>query len=288
MKVFLRSTLIAFLMLSAEAVPSNERPAKQIDLSTFPGPHNTGVPKGTILTPYDGPCNITSPDTVIFARAVKCVLRVNAPGLRIIRSTTSWIHVDTPGASVIIEDSLVDAGQWYGPAISPSDVTIRRGDIRGGQTSVQCSTNCLIEDSWLHGQYIQPRQPQHLGGFLSNGGYDVTLRHNTIGCDVTPNEIGGGCTGDAQIYSDFGPLTRFTFERNLFLATFGGFCTAFGYSAKKPYGINPTFIVVADNTWERGARGKCGIYGPTTSFPWDGKGNLWQGNVWDDGSALDD
>jgi hypothetical protein len=278
--------VFVLIALGPDPVQSSEVPPIPVDLSTFPGPGNTGVPKGTVLTPYDGPCEITEPNTVIDARSVDCDLFVKAPGVRITRSTTGRIDVDAPGASLTIEDSLVDGGRWQGPAIGFSDITVRRVDVRGGQTSIQCTPNCLIEDSWLHGQYLQPGQPQHLGGFLSNGWHDVTLRHNTIVCDVEDDNE-GGCSGSAQIYGDFAVLTRFTFERNLFLATPGGYCTSFGYNPGKPFGANPTFIVVTGNVWTRGPNGKCGSYGPTTSFDPRGEGNVWSGNVWEDGSVLE-
>lgn len=266
------------IVQAAEPVP--------IDLSAFPGAHNTGVPKGTTLTPYDGPCEITEPDTVIDARIIECPLVIKAPRALITRSKAVRIDVDTPGASLTIEDSFVDGGKWIGPAIGFSDVTVRRSDIRGGQTSIQCTPNCLVEDSWLHGQYLQPSQPQHLGGFLSNGWGNVTLRHNTITCDV--EDVGeGGCSGSAQIYADFSVLSRFTFERNFFQATPGGFCTSFGYNPTKPFGANPTFIVVKDNVWQRGKNGKCAAFGPTTSFAAGGEGNVWSGNVWEDGTVLE-
>jgi hypothetical protein len=264
---------------------SEHRPAA-VDLSTFPGPNNTGVPGRTVLTLYDGPCEITEPNVVIDSRTVKCPLIIKAPGVRVTRSVTSWIEVDDTGASLTIEDSLVDGGKWRGPAIGFSHVTARRVDVRGGQSSIQCTPNCLIEDSWLHGQYMQPGEPQHLGGYLSNGWGDVTLRHNTIVCDVEDAHE-GGCSGDAQIYADFSALSRFTFERNLFLPTPGGFCTSFGYNPGKPFGSNPTYIVVIGNVWVRGKNGSCASYGPTTSFDPNGEGNVWRGNVWDDGSEIE-
>ncbi len=278
------ASVVSSLSVEVEIVQAAE--PVPIDLSTFPGAHNTGVPEGTALTPYDGPCEITEPNTVIDARIIDCSLVVKAPRVLITRSKTYRIDVDTPDASLTIEDSLVDGGKWIGPAIGFSHVTVRRSEVRGGQSSIQCTPNCLVEDSWLHGQYLQPGQPQHLGGFLSNGGGDVTLRHNTIVCDV--EDVGdGGCTGDAQIYGDFSELSHFTFERNLFLETPGGFCTSFGYNPGKPFGTKPTFIVVKDNVWQRGKNGQCAHFGPTTSFAAGGEGNVWSGNVWDDGTVLE-
>ncbi|MDM9646063.1 hypothetical protein [Rhizobium sp. S163] len=277
--VALASSVAPIIVSAAEAV------RKPIDVSRFPGPHNTGIPKGTILTAYDGPCTITKPNTVIDARIVNCPLIVEASGVRITRSQIVRVDVDTADASLTIEDSLADSGAWLGPTIGFSNITVRRSEVRGGQTSVLCSPNCLVEGSWLHGQYLHPGKPQHLGGYMSNGGHDVIVRRNTILCDV--EDIGeGGCSGNAQIYGDFAPLARFRFEENYFPATPGGFCTSFGLNPQKPFGSNPTSIVVTGNVWQRGRNGKCGSFGPTTSFDSNGEGNVWSDNVWDDGSAL--
>ncbi|MBB4170196.1 MULTISPECIES: hypothetical protein [unclassified Rhizobium] len=282
-----RNTHAALSLILAAAVGAwGTQAAGGIDLAAFPGPDNTGIPSGITLTPYDGPCEITQPNTIIDAKTVSCPLVIRTTGVVISRSKTSRIDVDGRGVSLTIEDSEVDGGKWQGPAIGFSNVTVRRSEVRGGQTSIQCTPECLVEDSWLHGQYMQPGKPQHLGGFLSNGGHDVTLRHNTIVCDVPDNDMGGGCSGSAQIYADFSALTRFRFERNFFRATPGGFCTSFGLNPGKPFGDNPTYVVVADNVWERGPNGNCAGYGPTTSFHAGGEGNVWRGNVWDDGTPL--
>jgi hypothetical protein len=157
----------------------------------------------------------------------------------------------------------------------------------GGGTSVNCAEKCLIEDSWLHGQYLTPGTDQHLGGFLSNGGNgDIIVRHNTIHCEPRDNVQGGGCSGDGQIYGDFGPLKNITFDGNLFLATPGGYCASFGNNPGKPYGSNSTYIVVTGNVFGRGSDRTCGAFGPVTAFRRNGEGNVWSGNVWEDGPAV--
>ena len=77
----------------------------------FPGPENTGVPAGTNLTPYTGPCTITTPSTIIDSKIVNCDLEIKATGV-IIRKSEIKGHVQTPestGYSFRIEDSFVDA-----------------------------------------------------------------------------------------------------------------------------------------------------------------------------------
>ena len=51
----------------------------------WPGAGNTGVPSGTTLTPYAGPCVVTEDDTVIDAMAIDCDLRIQAANVRITR-----------------------------------------------------------------------------------------------------------------------------------------------------------------------------------------------------------
>ena len=55
---------------------------------------------------------------------------------------------------------------------------------------MQCEENslsCLVQDSYLHGQYLPRERAWHLGGFLSDGGQNMTLRHNFIVCDQPVN-----------------------------------------------------------------------------------------------------
>lgn len=120
------------------------RSALAIDRNSFPGPNNTGVPKGTELTPYTGPCGITEPNTVIDSKRVTCDLYIKAPGVRITRSTTSRIDVDTPGASLTIEDSVINAGSWQSAALGYSNVIVRRVEVKGGgQASIVRRTASL-------------------------------------------------------------------------------------------------------------------------------------------------
>ena len=256
------------------------------DKSAWPGSDNTGVPAGTQLTPYTGPCMITEADTKIDAQEVACDLVIRAPGAHITRSSTRRIEIGDPPASVVVEDTSIDAGAWVGGAVAFGSMTLRRVDVRGGQHSVQCSEKCVVEDSWLHAQSLPPDEPRHLNAFISNGGNDMVIRHNVLSCDRKVNAVDGGCTADLSLFGDFGPVTDVTVEDNLFQASRGGYCGSFGYNPGKEFGEAATGIVVLGNVFERGPSGKCGVYGAVTSFWPDGKGNRWADNTWDDGSSL--
>ncbi|HEX6869743.1 MAG TPA: hypothetical protein VF163_01485 [Micromonosporaceae bacterium] len=251
----------------------------------FPNGSNTGVPAGTRLVRYTGPCTITTANLVIEAKEVRCKVVVKAKGVVIRRSLVLGPVDSSTNGSLLIEDSEVNAGTAYEPAVGYRNVTVRRGNIHGGQASVNCHTNCLIQDSWLHGQYLPPDGQWHLDAFLSNGGSNVQIIHNTLACDAKENAVGGGCTANAAVFGDFGPLNGYTFDRNLFVAsTEMPYCFYGGTEPQKPYGSQTQAIVVTNNVFQRGSNGKCAYYGPDTSFDPSRPGNRWSNNVWDDGT----
>jgi hypothetical protein len=198
---------------------------------------------------------------------------------------------DTP-YSYTLEDSEVDAGVVQGAVVGSTNMTILRSNIHGGATSIYCYSNCTIRDSYLHGQRLPSDANWHLGAFLANdNGHDpggrtnAVLVHNTIHCDATPNNADGGCSGDVNLYGDFGPITSVTIDNNLMAANTGvSYCLYGGSSTSKPY--QPDHVVVINNVFHRGTNKKCGAYGAVTAFDGARSGNQWANNVWDDGSPV--
>jgi hypothetical protein len=225
---------------------------------------------------------------VIDGKILNCDVIVSAPGVVIRKSKViGTVDSDVDNASVTIEDSEIDGGESYRAVVGFRNVTIRRSDIHGGEHSVQCDDNCVVEDSWLHGQYVPPNGDWHLNAFISNGGTNMRLTHNTLSCDAKNTSNGGGCTADASIFGDFSPNSNFTFDRNLFVASTSlSYCAYGGYDPKKPYGTQVTNIVFTNNVFQRGSNGKCGYWGPVTSFNSSLPGNVWRNNVWDDGTPV--
>jgi hypothetical protein len=247
--------------------------------SEWPNADNTGVPAGVTLTTYTGPKTITTP-TVIDRKKITGRLIVKAP-LTIRNSELTGTIDGDYGQPVVIEDSVIDGGRSESPAVGYSDITLRRTEVKGARVSVLCGSDCLIEDSWLHGQYAPPGSDWHVNGYLSNGGHDVVVRHNTLACDVS----GGACTGPAASFGDFAPLRDITYENNLFKAGPGGYCLHAGHNPGKEFGKDPTRVSVVGNVFERGPGGKCGYWGPATSFL-QGNGNSWARNKFDDGTPV--
>ena len=59
-----------------------------------------------------------------------------------------------------------------------------------------------------------------------------------------------------------------------------------GLTAIQAAGIPETFFTVWANVFQRGNNNKCGSYGPITSFDKNRTGNVWTGNIWDNGTTV--
>jgi hypothetical protein len=197
------------------------------------------------------------------------------------------VDIDSANASLLMEDTHVDATTWSNAAVGFQNMTIRRCDIEGGITAVNASTNVVVEDSYLHGQYIRPVGEDHAGGFLCSGGGDISLFGNTIVCDVLDNGDGGGPSNNLNLFGDLAPLTNIVIEGNYFPVTAGGYSVSLGHNPGKPFGSDPSGIEFTDNVLARDPQtGKGGVFGTVTSFL-AANGNVYSGNTWaDDGTAV--
>lgn len=267
----------------------------------WPGPSNTGVPVGVTLTTYTGPCTITTANFVIDSKQVNCSLEIRAQGVVIKNSRVKGIinsdELTTFSYSLI--DSEVDAsGIGDRAAVGTTGITIRRANIHGGMTLVYCWAHCDVRDSWLHDPYIAPGSTAHLGGVLANdndgvphpsndtGITDLTLIHNTIHCNTPPTGVDGGCSGDVNLFGDFGTVRYVLVDNNLLKASSGiSYCTYGGDSKDKPYKF-ADHIVFTNNVFERGTTNQCGNFGPSAGFNPAAAGNTWTGNVWDSGGTV--
>lgn len=263
--------------------------------SGWPGASNTGIPTGTALSPYTGPCQITAANTVIDSKTVNCDLDIHAANVQVTKSKVNgqvWLDTDLAGSSswsASVTDSEVDAGMVQLPAVCCGNVTVLRSNIHGGQTAVQCDGGslCLVQDSWLHGQQLPDTANWHLGGFLSDGGnLGIKLIHNQIVCDHAPNSLGEGCTGDINLIPNFATMSGVLIQNNLLGANTGSaYCTFGGEKSTSPY-PHADHIVYRDNVFQRGTNSRCADYGPVTDFNPSGVGNQWINNLWDDGSPV--
>lgn len=253
----------------------------------WPDATNTGYTGA--LTLYTGTRSINADTTISNAH-------ITAGGFQIFAGATVTLTnclIETPidadyGTKLItLTDCTLNAGDTSEAGVHGAHLRITRCNITGGQHSVQGAGDCIVQDSWLHAQYAGPvGSSYHNNAFISNGGTDMQIIHNTLDCSVPLNSTGGGPTADASIFGDFSSLARITFDHNLFKATTGGYGGTFGYNPTKPFGTNPSYIVVKNNVFEHGTTGVCGAYGPVTSFLSGGTGNVWSSNIYLDGQVI--
>lgn len=258
----------------------------------FPTAATTGVPAGTALTTYAGPCTITAANTVIDSKTVACDLDIRATGVVIKNSQINGEvsnYDNGATSSFTIQDSVVKNGKRDAcMCVGSHDFTALRIEVIGGNRGMYCEKSCTIRDSFIHGTDLKATQHASAVRVEQN----TTLIHNRLQCDwtaITDSEI--GCSADMTGYPDFAPIHDNTITNNLFVANPAGlgFCAYGGGTAGKPSSGDPanaTNIKFTDNVFQRGSNRKCGTYGPVTDFITGRTGNVWTGNVWDSGEPV--
>ncbi|MQW74796.1 DUF4082 domain-containing protein [Nocardioides sp. dk4132] len=253
----------------------------------FPDAASTGVPVGTALTPYTGPCTITQDGTVIEARTVDCDLLVRASGV-VIRNTliNGTVTNDelVPGNDFTITDSEVRAGDYTGTGIGTRDFVATRVEVTGGNRSINCWLDCEVRSSFVHGQMSDETGVSHESGIRMGAGN--TIVGNTITCDAPYIPPDAGCSAGLTGYGDFAAVRDVLVQGNLFLASTGGTCAYGGSSAGKPFSLLARDIRFIDNVFQRGETGNCGVWAPVMDFDAAAPGNVWSGNTWEDGTPV--
>lgn len=257
---------------------------------SFPSAATTGVPTGTTLTPYTGSCTIQTNNVVIDKKIINCDMRVLAQNLKITNSVINGHIYSDPdyfNGSYTMTDSEVRMPQSAGTGVGDVNFVLTRVEVTGGSRSVNCAANCTVQDSYLHGQYTDHRGIDHESAIRM--GSNSTIRHNTITCDAAPVPPDAGCSAALTGYGDFAIVQKNTIENNLIDGGPDGsmgYCAYGGSTTGKPYSAGVNNIRFTDNIFKRGPSGKCGIWGPITSFDSNAPGNVWTNNLWDDGKAV--
>lgn len=257
---------------------------------SFPSAATTGVPDGTTLDPYTGPCTIQSDHVVIDSAIIDCDMRVLAQDLQITNSIINGhIYSDSDffNGSFSMTDSEVRMPQSAGTGVGDVNFTLTRVEITGGSRSVNCAAECTVQDSYLHGQYTDYRGIDHESAIRM--GAHSTIRHNTITCDATPVPPDAGCSAALTGYGDFAVVQHNTIDDNLIDGGPDGsmgYCAYGGSTTGKPFSEGVNNIRFTDNIFMRGPSGACGIWGPITSFDSEAPGNVWRNNIWDDGAPI--
>lgn len=230
-----------------------------------PGPTNTGVPAGTLLT-SSGSIKVETPGAVIENLDIDGEVTVLADNVTIrrvrIRSGDYYPvrYFDNDNRGLLIEDSEIEGtSEDVTAAVSFANYTARRLNVHGGADGFKADENVLIEDCWIHDLRNAPEQ--HNDGVQSTGGKGVTLRHNSISgasnaCVQTGDE--NAATEDLRVECNWLSGGGYTLNirgtgatrpRNTSIVN-NVFSRDFGYG---PWTLDDPSPVVTGNTYEDGA-----------------------------------
>jgi hypothetical protein len=250
----------------AEALTAGNTERDTSALVARPGPHNTGVPAATTLTPRKGMLTLSRPGQILDAVDLEGCVAVKAPGVIIRRSRIrcdSYYPVEVfDGADLVIEDSEIDGSPARGIATSGiafSRYTARRVNIHGTADGLKADSDVIVEDSWIHDLWLGP--DDHADGVQGTGGGRVTLRRNFV--DIRDHGLGhGGEPNSAvQLGTEWASNSNWTIKSNWF---YGG-----GWIVHVDAGNG------RDNKIVKNRFGPAG-YGPiSTTGQWQVFGNVW-------------
>jgi hypothetical protein len=269
----------------------------------WPGPKTAGYPHGlagdtrtpVTLTNYTGSCVLNTAVTIT-GKIFNCDVVIQAKVTIKNSLINGQIHIDSDNPAtqynlnwfLTLQDSEVNMGLIQEPVVYEGAMDLLRDDIHGGITSVQCgdkAAQCVIHDTYMHGQLIQVNSNWHLGGFHSIGGTNYDLTHNYVACDQTATYgSDGGCSGDIVFIPTPPTLISQALINKNFMAsnTSLAYCL---YGGDRPPDYLATHMTITNNIFARGTNNKCGAFGPVAATN-TGSTNVWSGNVWENGGSI--
>jgi len=194
-------------------------------LSGYPDATTTGVPAGTVLTPYRGDLYTTADGQIIEN------LDVTDGGIRVFHNNVtvrkcrlrypgnSLISVEFVCLGTIIEDCEIDGtGRNNHPSngIVGAPMIVRRNNIYRTENGFisfgyadQAGTTVIIEDNFIHNLRSGPGGPPHYDNLQFDGGQgNIIMRHNTLF-----NEFSD--TSAIMLDNEYGRLFDILIEDNL-------------------------------------------------------------------------
>lgn len=196
----------------------------------YPDETNTGYrPTGVGLTtmPLNAPGElvIREAGTVIDGKRIEGCVQVYAPNVTIKRSLLTGcqsyfnVHLRPQATNFTIEDTEIDGKDFASQdaAItedSTGPVTIRRVFIHNVGDGPRVGENLVMEDSYITDMFAC--SICHNDSVQSAGGFNVTLRHNTM-INTPPDHPSGqgGRNAVVRIATEQGPVDGFVVENNL-------------------------------------------------------------------------
>ena len=270
--------------------PPTSSPTRSAEPTPAPTPEwptaaTTGVPAGVTLKPYTGSMTITTSGTIIDGYDITGTLRIDATDVTI---KNSRIHgrIDTGDGD---SDSriLIQRVEIIGPydpvddggyaAVGFSGFTCNGCHVRGWGKGFALVRNTVVMNSWVHDIIVHgdpANGGSHNEAIISLGGSNFTIVGNRLDAGDAPN-----VSASLALYSQMESFDNVLVRGNLFDG--GGYCVYAGLAGT--HGASNTKFI--DNTFGTKYAPECGGFGPAIAFS-KGNGNVWDGNVLDDGSVV--
>jgi len=237
----------------------------------FPNASNTGVPAGTQLE-SSGPITVTQNGAVISNKLVSGDITVLANNVTIKNTKVVGGRIaagyGSEQSGLVVQDVEID-GQgkvrsWS--AIGDVNYTCLRCNIHGTGSGPRAANNVLVQDSYVHDLCCY-EVGDHRTAFGSNGGSNITLRHNTLDCGI------GGCSSSTSFYGQW-QSDNVLIERNLF-NTVSGYCLLLDERITNARAL--------DNVFGQKYNPRCGGYGTHVDRS---STHVWSGNKLEDGTPV--
>jgi hypothetical protein len=255
----------------------------------FPDVETVGVQPGVSLAAVSGSVTLNTPGMVYENKLVTGSIAITAPNVTIrnvrLINTDPAYAIKTQPWSNTVKGTVLDhveinlSGQTDMKAIAFNEYTARHVFFTNGNDCAHMGDNVVIEDSLCvvgpdanrDGKpdgNSQCNGPEHFDGFQSDGGHNITLRHNTIlnPCDQTSAIL---------LSSNTEPISDVRVENNLMA---GGGYTLYCAGDDRPDRV--TNITVTGNRFARTYSPRSGYWGPT-GYCGPGFADIFNANVWD-------
>ena len=192
-----------------------------------PGPTNTGVPKGTVLTKHVGDLVVTTPGVTISNLDIYGYVTIQAPNVTI---KNSRVHggptpapmgsyalvtdVSAKATNFVLQDSELfpDHPNMWIDGIKGFNYTLDRVNIHSTvDTAKIYGNNATIRNSWLHDTIYYTNDPRDAGGHTHNDGVQVLSGSNI---HIYNNTITGSNNAAMQVTQNHGAVNGLWFQNN--------------------------------------------------------------------------
>jgi len=254
----------------------------------FPDVENTGVQPGVALTPVRGQVTLATAGQVYENKLVTGGITVAAPNVTIrnvkLVATDDYYGIRAFGwqnnvSGLLVEHVEIDLNNKTTlKGIAFDGYTARNVFFHNGSDCAHMGGNVTIEnslcvsgpdaddDGWPDGSAFC-NGPDHFDGFQSDGGHNITIRHNTIRNPC-------GQTSNILMSSNTDGISNVRIEDNLLA---GG-----GYSLYCNAGPDVPNETVTGNRFSKRYYATGGHWGPTAHCE---DADVFSGNVWDETGA---